>query len=436
MRILTLLIIAILSGCSVKDIPLRDSLPEKQVERWWEIYENKELTSLIQTALNDNWKIRSLRYRLKQSLALKLEALSKLSPNLEARASKGVEKSEGEPSYRSESLRFSLYYDLDIFKKNRNRVDSATFASYETATQNQAVKIELSVDLANSYHSYCAEREKLTLLNKKLTLLKKRAEIIRHRLLSNEKSLPELLQAKSKIESVEYEIKKSRLLAQTYERSILYLISKEKKAPSLECTESRTPKKLPEISIEDLKNRPDLEAFFYRVKKYESDYEFSTKLRLPSIEISALLSYDALSLSNLLKEWFLSLSASASSTLYDGGGIKAQRDLSYNKTMEALYLYRDALLKALNDAVESKKRVDYQQKRVAYIESKIVNDEKRAQSGYEYMLSLEKTPIEFVDYEIELLEDRIDLLETKKLLMEYIADYYLKTTAGWERIEK
>ncbi|HEY4979179.1 MAG TPA: TolC family protein, partial [Candidatus Acidoferrum sp.] len=161
-----------LAGCTLHpkytrpdaNIPViyRDEAPKDAQERsfgdarWWEVFQDPELQSLIRTALQQNFDIRIAASRIEQARAQLGITRSNQYPNVAGGATATVLRSaQGKFSPASqlnlEDLSLSASWEIDFWGKYRSATEAARAQLVATEWGRRAVLSSLVANIANGY---------------------------------------------------------------------------------------------------------------------------------------------------------------------------------------------------------------------------------------------------------------------------------------------
>jgi len=125
-------------------------------QKWWEVFQDKQLQNLIRTALQQNYDVRIAATRILQAQAQLGIARSNQSPTIGA-GTQAVDQRipNTKPSHQydtsSNQLGFALAWDLDFWGKYRRATESAQANLLATEWARKAVLNALVSDVATAY---------------------------------------------------------------------------------------------------------------------------------------------------------------------------------------------------------------------------------------------------------------------------------------------
>jgi len=121
-------LLALLAGCATGlhprtpeqdpppayDAAARGELPPAVLDRWWLLYEDPQLTSLVERALADGFDARTALARLREARALRGAALSAFAPRGDLQGTAEVRRTDDATSERA-SVSLPVSWELDLF---------------------------------------------------------------------------------------------------------------------------------------------------------------------------------------------------------------------------------------------------------------------------------------------------------------------------------
>jgi len=138
-------------------------------ERWWTVFADTTLNSLVKQALQTNFNLETAWQRLRQAQAIVDRESATLFPDLEA-----VFQGEiGRPAFAdedTEQLRLGLTstYEIDLWGRIGSTVDAEGFRAEATEADAHAASISLSAEITLAWARIGAAVEQLALIELKL----------------------------------------------------------------------------------------------------------------------------------------------------------------------------------------------------------------------------------------------------------------------------
>lgn len=339
-------------------------------DNWWRLFNDSELTRLVNRALTANNDLAAAKARVETSRALVGVDRARLFPTLGLSGSAGINRSSADAlggnlppgidldlqsqNYRSS---FDLAYDPDLWGRNKRLIEasSATAAASENLLDSQ--RLGVATEVARQYfilRGLDAQQAVLddTVKSRQdaLDIQKSKADAGLIDGLSSSRAKTEVELANSDLASVQ----RQRGAA---EHALAVLCGSR---PSDFSVSSRTPSDfLPTINAglpaEVLNRRPDVRAAEQDLRAANAHIGVAEAAFYPNFSISASGGFQSLDISRFL-DWenrILSLGAGVSAPLIDGGANKANYQAALSRYNEALAKYRQTLLVALREVEDA-----------------------------------------------------------------------------------
>lgn len=371
-----------LAGCvpkTDKAVPIGESEVQADLEKnglgfndetllreWWRGYGDKQLDTLVETALSKAPSIQSLEAKFAQANTIIQSVESKNLPHLSADASVVRERfSEnhifppplGGGSYTQYQPQLRLEYDFDFWNERSSRIEAARNSAFAQKAMIEAAKIALSTALCETYLSWYYDEGKLRTLNmmektaqNELLIVEKRFTIglIDAVAINDKKSLiVQILQRKEELKR-SIEGKKEALCVlggflPTYAESL--------KPPSIKnAFNVPLPK---EVMLNLLAHRADVAVAKYTALSKSYTIEQAKARFYPNISLSGLIGFTSFEWTKMLDHSSFSPSGgiALSLPLLDWGERKSNLENSVSDYNSSVYEYNQAVIKAANEVV-------------------------------------------------------------------------------------
>ena len=204
-----LLCLAALTGCMVgpnfqrpqQSVPARWSGPlppppsqpatteEEKLARWWTVFEDQTLTSLLERAVQGNLDLKLAEARIRQARAARGVAASTLGPTVDATGSysrrqlpgSSLDENAKGPTTNQYQAGFDAAWELDIFGGIRRNIESAD-ANVQAAAENRRdVLVTLTAEVARNYIDLRAFQQRIAIAQKNLQVQQHSAKLTRQR---------------------------------------------------------------------------------------------------------------------------------------------------------------------------------------------------------------------------------------------------------------
>ncbi len=340
-------------------------------EKWWEVFNSEELSTLIEAALEKNPTILAVKERIKLAEQEAIIARSKLFPFLYFNGadqytylSKNGLYHSLNPSLSQNAnlidLGLSFTYEFDFWSKYRNLTRSAYVKAAAKIAESKEVELIISSSLASAYFSLRTNLQKkilyeqLASVRKKFaklqSLLNKKALLSKIPLTHSEESY---LAAKKMVSQIDQEVITNKHLI-----NILGGLGPDHTLAIDEtCTTFCYTIEIPDtLNFELVARRPDVMAATLRAKALAFEVGAAISDFYPNINLTALLGFESLvasKLFNIATGGTVGVTPAFSLPIFTAGAIRANvrgKKALYN---QAVFEYNDLLLKSTQEIADT-----------------------------------------------------------------------------------
>ena len=335
-------------------------------ERWWELYNDPILNSLVEQVAISNLNIATAEAQFRQARAVVQGAKAGYFPTLTAGATatrsrrsgnSGAGNSGGATSSDFQ-LPLDLSWELDLWGRIRRGVEASQAGAQASAADLAAVTLSAQAELASDYLQLRTLDAQRQLFDDTTAMYRKFLELTKNRYEAGVVAKTDVLQAETQLRSTEAQAIDLGVQRAQLEHAIALLIGKPPAAFSLPSTTSLAttipiiPSGLPS---ELLERRPDIASSERRMAAANAQIGIAKAAYYPTIKLSAAAGLEAATLASWFT-WpsrFWAVGTAVSATLFDGGLRKAQSDqatAAYDATVAA---YRETVLTAFQEVEDN-----------------------------------------------------------------------------------
>ncbi len=446
----------IFTGCLSPDLEIpKTSLPTEvmnekasQVDSsWWEKYNDKELTLLINEAFNNNFDLQKSMLNISLSRAILTGSVSQRYPSLDAQGSVDRNKtsansfnSNEHTTYNNFSLSSILSYEVDLWGKYKDSESSSKAKLLSSYAAKDIVKISLAANVAENYFNLVSLLNQVEILNQAVEVKKTTIEKLQSQYDNGIISKANLLQQKTQLDNILI-LRSQTVNTLSLQNSALAVIVGKNQQEIVDFSKKGFSKTLPktheisdELTTETLNNRPDIKEA--EQKLIASNYEIGVARAdyFPSISLSGLLGFQSLQFSNLTNNsaQTYSYGGNISMPLLNRGKIDANVESAKTNKELALVDYRKTVqiaFQELFDALNSRKnlleRINYQNSYEKNLESVLDLTKKQYENGYVDYVNL-------LDTEYNLLLVKLNTVELEQSLLTSEISLYKALGGGWK----
>ena len=335
---------------------------------WWKGFGSDELDGLIVSAETDNLDLAAATARVLQAEAQSEIAGSALFPSLtlggsaeRARnGSGGISiSSTGVPTPTATTgnafgLSLNAAYELDIWGKARSNLLAADELVKASTYAQQVVALTVTSDVATTYLDVLALRERLAIARQNIEAAKRILAITQAKVTNGVSSRLDLAQQQAQLSGQEAQI--PALEEQEREARYALAILLGRLPEGFDVAAQRldhiaVPAVAPGLPSELLRRRPDVAEAEANLASAHGSVDAARAAFFPQISLTGSAGVESTAVSTLFKSsafgW--SIGASLLQTIFDGGLLEGQYDLTKGQQEELVATYRSTVLNSLSD---------------------------------------------------------------------------------------
>jgi NodT family efflux transporter outer membrane factor (OMF) lipoprotein len=387
-RLVTLLIILLVTGCSLHEptkVELSVNPPveylENQaadesglsVEQWWQVFKDERLNLLMTELFDQNLELTQAIARLEQVEAVFKITQSAQSPTLSGGANLGRSQQPGVVDDfvgNNQQLSLAAGYEVDLWGKLASQSQAAELELTASRQDVQTLYLGLSARLTDLYFLAVEQRAQLALTNQSIVSFADTVSRVENRYNLGLVPAVDMYQARVNLSGA----KAARYLFEAalaeVEHAIAVLVGRyPERSPDDSLQKLPDPPGLFEAGIpaDLISQRPDLVAALRRVEAADARVAAAIADRFPSISLSG--GYGSLRqdvTAGLIKGEFWSLLGNLALPIVDGGRRRAEVERKEALLREAIAGYQQKVLSAFQEVedalvnnVATQQRVDY-----------------------------------------------------------------------------
>ncbi len=337
------------------------------VDRWWVAYNDNTLTQLIDDALAGAPDVAAAQARLRAALAIAGQARAVQLPQLAVQGSGGLvtqSYNNGIPAAfvprglnNTGSATATLNFDLDLWGGKRAGARAARSDADAAALEVEQVRLILATGIADAYARLVQLNAQRQVASASVALRIDSETLVRNRVANGLDTQAELAQAQAAVPAARGDVlaidetivivrhQIAALLGQGPDRSLSIVIGPN--PPLIQ--------ELPSgITTDLIGRRPDIRASIARVEASRDRIQVAKAAFYPSINISALIGFQALGLGNLFSSGstFGNAGPAISLPIFDGGTIAGRYAQSRASYDEAVAAYDRAVVGAFHEVAD------------------------------------------------------------------------------------
>lgn len=407
-----------------------DTVPAK----WWQTFGDTQLNQLVDTALEQNFTLKTAWSRLRQARAVVDREEASLFPSLDGTASGEISRTDNTDNERL-SLGLTAEYEVDLWGRIQSSVQAERYRARATLADYRTAAISLSAEVTRTWYQLLEQKQQLDLLNQQIKtnrsvyeLLKTRfergqiqsADLLRQQQLM-ESTREQKITVESRIRVLEHQL--AVLLGQNPQSGLAYRPDTMPKLPPLPRTG---------LPAELIRRRPDVRSAYRQLQAADRDLAAAISNQYPRLTLTASLTTTDDDATELFDEWARSFAGELTAPLIDAGQRDAEVRRSRAVKYQRLHEYGQAILTAFRDVEDALVQERKQQQRIRNLRSQIelaTETVKRLRSRY-----LNGTT-DYIDVLNALTEEqqlRRDLLTARQTLREHRIALYRALAGGFK----
>lgn len=325
---------------------------------WWAAFNSPELSALVGTAIADNSDLAMAAERVQQAEALVRVADATLFPALSLGVASGRSGTHVDGGHwqtgNASSATLAVSYELDLWGKNAADVRAAEASFAASRFDRDTVRLTLIAGVASAYFQVLSLRERLAIARKNLQTAERVFSIVDSRVKYGAASSLDLARQQATVLAQ----RAARLPLELQERQTLFALAvlvghtpEGFDLATMSGASLNVPSIAPGLPSQLLQRRPDLASAEAQLAAANANVAAARAALLPGIALTGSGGLASPVLINFLKSPTASfaLGATLLQSIFDGGRLRAQVDVSTARERELVENYRRAVLAALAD---------------------------------------------------------------------------------------
>lgn len=344
-------------------------------DRWWTVFQDSALNTLVDTALRYNFNLLTVWKRLDAAQAVIDRESAAFLPTFETSFNGGLSRFQSEFE-QSQQFRLgaSSSYEVDLWGRIKSIVDAQRYRAQATLTDYQAAAITLSAQITRTWYQLMEARAQAELVDQQvqtneqiLTLLERRisteqvrgVDILRQRQLIESTRTQKVL-AESRAEVLEHQL--ALLLGRPPQSSFTYAIDSLPDLPPLPQTG---------IPTDLVRRRPDVQSAFLQLQAADRDLATAISSRYPRLSLNISASTQATDIGELFSGWARSFGGNIFAPIFLGGELNAEVDRTEAVKEQRLYEYGQTVLTAFQEVEDALIQEEKQQENIQLIREQL-----------------------------------------------------------------
>lgn len=318
--------------------------------RWWESFQNPELTLLMQAALQRNLDIEQALARVEQARGAARAAGADLLPQVNGSGSAGRNDIRGGSTRESADIGLSASYALDIWGRYRDQARAAELSLEATQYDKEAAALIVQAQVATTYFTILTLKDRIAIAEDSLEAARGTLDIVEARYEAGSISGLDLAQQRNAVATIEATLPSLRadLAANLNAMAILVTATPGRFTVAGETLDRIA---LPDIDAGQpsalLERRPDIKSAEASLMAANADIGAARAAFFPSIDLSASLTRSFATAS--AAETASSIGASLLAPIFSGGTLEGNLQSATARQAELAAGYRLAVLTSFSE---------------------------------------------------------------------------------------
>ncbi|HEY7187298.1 MAG TPA: efflux transporter outer membrane subunit [Vicinamibacterales bacterium] len=350
------------------------------LSRWWETFDDDQLTGLVLRAVEGNLDVRTAISRVREARATMRSTSTQLRPSADA---SGLARASGTGSEagiggvtQSYSLGIDASWELDVFGGIRSTVDAARATADAREADLQDVLISLTAEVALDYIDTRSLQRRLEIARSNVDLQQQTLELTQFRAQAGLATDLDVQQALSNVESTRAQIASLESQVAQSIHAIAILIGRP---PAELNAELSSPAPIPAAPLEAalgvpadaLRRRPDVRSAERQLAAQAAQVNVARADLYPSFRLAGSIGLESLSIAKLLVPGagFWSANPSASTRLFDRRQLRENLVVQSEREEQAARSYETTVLRALQEVEDGLTALAQEQVRRGHLAS-------------------------------------------------------------------
>lgn len=352
----------LLNGCALKE---RQPLKNQHLQQKYKYavktrhtnlkWHHRELNRLIRAALKNNPGLLQTRKRLEQAALTAKISFADLLPAANVSLARSTLRAPQRAPDQF-SLTGAASYELDVWRKNISNYQQSLHLVKASQEDMHTSEITLIGSIAANWLTLLALREEEHLVKKQIATNNTILKLQQKRYAHGVARALDVLQQQETLAGSKAQLPPILAKQALTEHQLAILIGQTPNHPP-QIKGRALPHLIPlpqhGLPMQLLKQRPDIKAAWQRVIAADYAFQVARRNRLPAINLSANLIANATQFNRLVDNWLLTLAASVTQSIFNGGELRARQQLQKAIAEEVLANYIETVLFAVKEVQDN-----------------------------------------------------------------------------------
>jgi len=326
---------------------------------WWQGFGDPQLTGLVERAQADNRDIAIAVARVLQAEAQSTIQRSALFPQIGGQADYQRGGCKGLSCQRflngkQFDLTLNASYELDIWGLARDNLKAAQEQLKSARFAQQSVALSVTANVANQYLLVQAVRRRIAIQHQNIAAINAILDVINLKVKAGSVSHLDLAREQAQLEQVQSQLPSLQTLEKQALYSLAVLAGRPPEGfdvPTVDLDKIVAPAVGPGLPAELLVRRPDIAQAEANLASAHANVDAARAAFLPQISLTGSGGFISTAVGTLLQgsNFGFGYGVGLLQTIFDGGKLAGQRDLSQAEQQEFIAAYQSAALNAYSD---------------------------------------------------------------------------------------
>jgi len=359
------------------DTPERFSLSgsEKMPDRWWTSFGDPVLNSMLDSALNSNFTLKSAWQQLLAARAVVDRESSFLLPDFDLTLQGGI--SRPQPDFvggENMQLRLSTSYEIDLWGRLRANLEAQSYRADATFFDYRTTAISLSAEIVLVWYQLAASQYQLGIIEEQIETNQAILNLLSSRFGSGLIRGVDILRQKQLLEATRDQKVVTETRIQLLDHQLDVLLGRPPINDSVYPSDSLPiPPPLPEtgIPIELVRRRPDVQSAHNLLQAADREVAAAINNKYPRLSISATTAIRSNDINDLFQEFARSFAGNLMTPLFFGGRLNAEVDRTEAVKNQRIYEYGQVVLIAFREVEDALIQETKQSERIEIVEEQL-----------------------------------------------------------------
>ncbi len=460
-----------LAGCAVGPDYVKPEIPveknwdaakasaakAKELSVWWRTFNDPALDRLVTEALKSNLDLRLAEARVRDARAQLIIARSAGLPSVGASASDtwggssaNIVQKTSFGTFHTTGATTSLYragfdagWEIDVFGGIRRAVEAAQANIDASVEDLRSVQVTLLGEVASLYIDLRGQQSLLAIAKDNLKSQQDTLDLTQARYKGGLSSGLDVAEAEAQAADTASQVPRIETAIKNDIYGLSVLLGKDPSALAAELAKEgplpvSTAEVLPGLPSELLQRRPDIRGAERRLASATAQIGVATADLYPSFDITALLGLESSHVSNLFTRgsgvW--QILPGVSLPIFTGGRLTANIDSRNAEQQEALIVYRQTILSALQEVENSLIAYYKEQERLKFLLKEVEQNKLAVELANERYTKGLTGFVDVLTAERSLYASQSSLSQSQTAVSTNLVALYKALGGGWETAEK